>query len=111
MTTQELIDAINDISIIQATYNPYFGVTVYENEQKMLADGDGKHAKDYWLRIDDSMSSINTCKYDWGFDPTKVAVSDLKQVLDLADEYFSTPIKLRKSWECNYFGGVEDAIK
>ena len=46
MTTQELIDAINDISIIQATYNPYFGVTVYENEQKMLADGDGKHAKD-----------------------------------------------------------------
>lgn len=103
MTTRELVDAINDISIIQATYNPYFGIVVYENEQKMLEDGDGKHAKDFWLRIDDSLKSINSCKYDWGFDPTVVSVDDLRQVLDLAAEYYKTPIELRESKQCNQY--------
>lgn len=103
MTTQELVDQINDISIIQAYYNHYFGVLVYENEHKMLVDGDGKAAMNYWIRIDDSLKSINSCKYDWGFDPTVVSVDDLRQVLDLAAEYYKTPIELRKSKQCNQY--------
>ena len=103
MTTQELIDQINDISIIQAVYNPYFGIVVYENEKTMLADGDGKHAMSFWMRIDDGLGSINTCKNDWEFDPTTVSVDDLRQVLDLAAKYYETPIELRKTRQFDYY--------